>query len=291
MRRNLSLAVGLLLFATAWFLSVHEYGKALPARLSGWGAFQVALSPKWDGAPAQCYAAVLSVASALTNLLVVILVLAWRARSECPIQLRDRRLWHPLGLVAVCVPLLTGCAAVEKYSLTYRVWDNEDWRKYSEPAPSPNLALFEATNHADVLVQYDAFSEKHSRVERQAYYLHWNQARVGAGTKPELVKSSVADGLKAIPVLPSQGALTNQPPDLSAYAVVIKEGRGFALYRPMEPGSAFDLPVYVETSGTPTRVLWTPFAVAGDTVMVGVVAAAVGFFCWLEVQTPTFYFY
>jgi hypothetical protein len=189
----------------------------------------------------------------------------------------------------VVVLLLTGCETVEKYSLTYRVWDNDDWRKFSEPAPNPNLALFEATNHADVLVQYDAFSEKHSTVKRRAYYVRPNQARVGAGTKPELVKPSVADGMKPIPVLPTQGALTNQPPGLPAYAVVTKEGRGFTLYRPRESESTFDLPVYTETSGTPTRIVLTPFAVAGDTVMVGAVAAVVGFLLWAQIRAPTYW--
>ena len=69
----------------------------------------------------------------------------------------------------VMVPLLassllllaTGCQTVENYSLTYRVWDNDSWCKFNEPMPNPNLALFEATNHAYVLVEYDAFSEKH----------------------------------------------------------------------------------------------------------------------------------
>jgi hypothetical protein len=68
-------------------------------------------------------------------------------------------LWHQFGLVAVFVLLLTGCTTVEKYSLTYRLWDNGDLRKWSEPAPNPNLALFEATNAADVLVQYDALKQ------------------------------------------------------------------------------------------------------------------------------------
>jgi hypothetical protein len=198
------------------------------------------------------------------------------------------RLWPQFGLVAVFV-LLTGCKAVEKYSLTYRVWDNDDWRKFSEPAPNPNLALFEAVNHADVLVQYDAFSEKHSTVKRRAYYLHPNQVRVDAGTRPQLVKPSVADGMKPIPVLPTRGALTHQPPELGAYAVVTTEGRGFTLSRPMESESNFDLPVYVETSGTPTRIALTPFAVAGDTVMVGVVAAVVGFLLWAQIGAPTCY--
>ena len=195
-------------------------------------------------------------------------------------------LWHRFDLAAVLVLLLTGCETVEKYSLTYRVWDNDDWRKWSEPAPNPNLALFESTNSTDVLVQYDAFSEKHSTVERHAYYLHPSQARIDTGTKPELVKPSEADGMKPIPVLATQGSLTNQPPKLPAYAVVTREGRGLTLYRSMGSESAFDLPGYVETSGTPIRVVLTPFAVAGDTVMVGAVAAVVGFLLWAQIGAP-----
>jgi hypothetical protein len=68
------------------------------------------------------------------------------------------------------------------------------------------------------------------------------------------------------------------------YGVITQEGRGFTLYRPAESAAAsdFDLPVYAETSGTATRVVLTPFAVAGDTAMVGVVAAFVGFLLWVQ---------
>jgi hypothetical protein len=196
-------------------------------------------------------------------------------------------LWHQFGLVAVFALLLTGCATVEKYSLTYRVWNNDDWRKWSEPAPNPNLALFQSTNYTDVLVQYDAYSEKHSTVERHAYYLHPSQARIDTGTKPQLVNLWAADGMKPIPVLATQGSLTDQPPKLPAYAVVTKEGRRFTIYRSKDSETTFDLPVYVETSGTPTRVVLTPFAVAGDTVMVGAVAAVVGFLLWAQIGAPT----
>jgi len=190
-------------------------------------------------------------------------------------------------VAAVLLLLVTGCETVEKYSLTYRVWDNDDWRKFSEPAPNPNLALFKGTNRADLLVQYDAFSEKHSTVKRRAYYLHPNQARIGAGTKPKWVKSSVADGMKPIAVLPMRSTVTNLPPELPAYGVVAKEGRGFTLYCRMESEATFDLPVYAETSGTPTRIMLTPFAVAGDTIMVGAVAAVVGFLWWVQSGAPT----
>ncbi len=77
------LCSALLLFAIAWFLPVHKYGKTLPETLPGGEALLVALSSDWDpGNLARCYAAALSVASALSNLLVVILAFAWRRRSE-----------------------------------------------------------------------------------------------------------------------------------------------------------------------------------------------------------------
>ncbi len=134
------------------------------------------------------------------------------------------------GLLPVAAGLLllfTGCQTVEKYSLTYRVWDNSDWRKFSEPAPDPKLALFEASNRTDVLVQYDALSEKRSAVKRRTYFLQPNQARIAAGEKPEWAEPSAAEGKKAIAVLPTQSALSNLPPEpLVAYAVTTKEGAG-----------------------------------------------------------------
>jgi hypothetical protein len=196
------------------------------------------------------------------------------------------RRWYPRGCGVIVGLLLTGCETVEKYSLTYRLWDNEDLRKWSEPAPNPNLALFEATNHADVLIQYDAFSEKRAAVMRHSYYLHLNQARIEAGTKPALLKPSAADGLKPIPVLPGPGTLTNQALGLPAYATVTREGRAFTLVHPPEPPTTFDLPVYADTSGTPTRAALTPFAVVGDTVMVCLVSSVVAFFLWLEMGAP-----
>lgn len=192
-----------------------------------------------------------------------------------------------LPFVAAGLLLLgTGCETVEKYSLTYRVWDIGDWRKFSEPAPNPNLALFEATNRADVLVQYDALSEKHSTVKRRAYYLQQNEARISAGKKPKWVNASVAEGMNPIPLLPTPADNSNLTPGLPAYAVVTKEERAFTLYRPKESEATSELPVYAETSGTPTRIVLAPFAVVGDIVMVGLVATVVGFFVWLEIGAP-----
>lgn len=66
------------------------------------------------------------------------------------------------GLVGATVGLMflaTGCETVEHYSLTYKLWNNDDFRKHSEPAPNPNLMLFDTEDRGDVLVQYDALGE------------------------------------------------------------------------------------------------------------------------------------
>ena len=188
----------------------------------------------------------------------------------------------PVGLLV----LLTGCETVEKCSLTYRLWDNGDLTKYSEPAPNPNLALFETTNLASVLVQYDALGEKHTAVTRCSYYLWPNQARVAEGKKPRWVKPAVTEGMKPIPVMSNPDAVTNLPPERTSYAVTTQEGRRFSLYQTNELKESFDLPVYPETYGTSTRLALTPFAVAGDTVMACGVGAVLGLFLWFDMGAP-----
>ncbi len=182
----------------------------------------------------------------------------------------------------------TGCQTFEKYSLTYQLWSNGELRSFSEPAPNPNLALFEATNHSNLLVQYDALSEKSSTVKRRAYLLQPNEARTAPARKPKWVKPSVADGMRPVPVLPAPGVITNQSLVLPAYAVLTKEGRGFTLHRPRESEATFDLPVFVESSGIPTRMMLTPFVVVGDTLMVGAVVAGAGFLMWVHSGAPIY---
>lgn len=166
------------------------------------------------------------------------------------------------------------------------MWDNSDLRKFSEPAPEPNFALFETTSHTDVLVQYDAVSKQPSTIKRASYFLQPNQARITAGKKPKWVNPAVADGMQSIPVLPVAAAATDTPPEHTTYALTTHEGRGFSLYGPGASKEEFALPVYAETSGTFTRLVLTPFAVVGDTVLAGGVTAVVGVFVWLEMGAP-----
>jgi len=180
----------------------------------------------------------------------------------------------------------TGCETMEDYSLTYRVWDNSRWQQWSQPASNPNLALFAPSNHADLLVRYDALSERDSIVKPQAYFLWSNQARIAAREKPRLVNPPAASGLLPIPLLPALPTATNHPIDETAFAVTTNEGREFMLYQSGKDWGSFQLPEYPESSRIPARILLTPFALAGDTVMVGVVGASVACYWWLASGAP-----
>lgn len=197
-----------------------------------------------------------------------------------------RGLAFPLMALTCLMFLLTGCETARKYSFTYRLWDSEDLRKWSEPAPNPNLALFATPDGSDVLVRYDAFSEKHSAIECRAYYLHSNTARVAAGQRPVFVTPVQAESLRRIPVLNFEAA-TNASGRPTDYAILAQEGRAFKLYGPVGRGDRFELPVYPESAGTGVRLLETPLAVIGDVVMVGVVSAVAATIMWAQSGAPT----
>jgi hypothetical protein len=188
-----------------------------------------------------------------------------------------------LGLV----PLLAGCETVQKYSLTYRLWEDGELTSFSEPAPEPHLALFEATNRADVVVEYDALSEKHDAVRRRAYYLGANQERILAGKRPKWTKTPPPQEMTAIPVRAAPFIGTDARPDRGPWAVMTRDNKSFDFYTHAGAADSFDLPVFRESSNLPTRVVLTPFAVAGDAVMVGGVAAVLGFLMWVQGGAPT----
>ena len=185
------------------------------------------------------------------------------------------RIWREAGQAVLVLVMLSGCETVQEYSLSYKLWNNEDFRKWSEPAPDPHLALFETPAHTNLLVAYDAFSEKHSVVKRQAYYLQPNQARIKAGKAPKLVSPATAAGMSSIPVLGAKAIVTIPLTQLTNYAILAESGREFSLHPQAEPVDGFPLPVYPESTGTMICVALTPVAVVGDTAMVGLVAGFV----------------
>jgi hypothetical protein len=179
--------------------------------------------------------------------------------------------WRESGLALGLCLLVSGCETVQDHSLSYKLWDNSDLSKWSEPSSNPRLALFESPDHTRLLVVYDAVSEKHSVVKRQAYYLELNQARISAGKAPRFTDPAASEGMTPIPVFEAATFATNPPTQLTNYAILSESGREFTLHPQAERLGAFQLPAYPESSGTMVRVALTPLAAVGDTAMVGVV--------------------
>jgi hypothetical protein len=196
----------------------------------------------------------------------------------------NSKLIPSLGLLGLL--LLTGCATAEKYSLTHKLWEDGEFRKFSEPAGHPNLALFDTPDAHDVLVQYDAWSDRHSKIIRRAYYLDANTNRIAKGEQPQFVALSMAEGLAPIPVLAPATMATNPPPPETIFAIT-NDLRSFTLHRPAMADQTFDLPVYGESAGTAKRLALTPLAVAGDAGMVAGATAVIGFLMWAYAGGPT----
>jgi hypothetical protein len=178
------------------------------------------------------------------------------------------------GTVIMAVSL-TGCEAVHEYSLTYRLWTNGEMSNYAEPASDPRLAVFAHQGGQDVLVQYDETSEKNDQVRRRAYFLDPNTEAIAQHKRPRFVDPQAAATMMPVPRSQTQLWPTNVSPGQTSPAVCSEYGREFSLLRDGQVDGPYALPTYCESNGTLVRATLTPFAVAGDSVMVGMVAALV----------------
>jgi len=157
-----------------------------------------------------------------------------------------------------------GCESAREASFTCKLWD-KDVRSYCQPVANPELALYEAKPAREVLVEYNALSDRDDQIKRRAYFLEANQKRIAAGKAPQFVDPGLSRNLTAIP----QQVSTN------TYAIPGTNGWTFTLYRPGREPEVCNLPTYRDDHNTAGRVALTPLAVAGDATILGVVAAVI----------------
>jgi hypothetical protein len=178
---------------------------------------------------------------------------------------------------ALAVSLLSGLTGCES-SMTYKLWTNGEFRRYYEPAPNPRLQLFHDVNQGDVLAAYDEAHETRSAIRRRAYYVNHNRLRLEAGQKPHFVSADRAVGLKPVTFIEESTTLS-LPGSETIQAVLATNGQRFTLSGDFG-GHTYQLPVYQDQSGLVGRIVLTPFAVAGDVVVVGAVVAVVAALAW-----------
>jgi hypothetical protein len=174
-----------------------------------------------------------------------------------------RLLW-----LAVTPLLLSGCA-------TSHLWRE---RAFVEPASPPNLELSLDHQRKDVLVQYDAVSDRTYKTRRRAYYLYENRSRIEARRKPEFVSSPAAGKLQTLLMLTLE-QLPNADTNSEMYAVTALGSTGFALYSKDHEIGAYNLPVYPDGIHRARQVVLTPFAVVADVTLV---SAMVGLVLWAD---------
>ncbi len=199
------------------------------------------------------------------------------------ISVASKRLLFPLA--ALCwLPLWSGCQSTWDESLTARLWHNPSFRSVNEPAPNPNVRLFQPEGGADLLVQYDEVREKDGAARGRAFYLARNLKRLQAGRKPRFVDTNAVAGLKPVPVLVRRQA---EPVAKGGWHVVVSDDwQTFTLQTDGVAVDTFRLPAYETTGGKVQRTLLTPFAVTGDVVCVGLYVGTVAAVIWLQSGAP-----
>jgi hypothetical protein len=188
---------------------------------------------------------------------------------------RRVRCWLACGIPA----WLAGCATGPDWSLTHQLWNNESLQNFNEPAYDPRLQLFADERHSDVLVVYDEVRERDGAIRRRAFFVNRNLERLRAGEKPHFVRAGVAAKLRPIPILKdgsgeqtSASGLCVRLSSTSREATLFLDGRAV---------QTVELPTYGAT-GSVKKVLLTPLAVTGDTLLVATVVGLIAAHAWVE---------
>src|ERR1051326_9124928 len=125
------------------------------------------------------------------------MILPLFASVFCKLQPPFRRV-----LILACLIFLNGCA-------TSYLWRGSDIAGYNEPMPTNHLALFNAPEKHDMLVQYDECPAPSGKLQRRAYFVFENARRTESAKRPSFVNLTNANGLAQIPVWRTPDATNN----------------------------------------------------------------------------------
>src|ERR1035441_2057664 len=169
-----------------------------------------------------------------------------------------------------------GCDTIQEHSATCALWRGSRDNSHCRPQADPDLKLFDSEHLPDVLVEYNAVSDRRKGVQRRAYCIKASSKRIAAGKPPRFVDPRRAAGLAPIVVLKSP-AQTNS---LSFTNVIfaVRQGNTFILFRPESAPEYCLLPSYPDGK---TFASWQcaalmPVALTADAVVVVVAVTVVG---------------
>jgi hypothetical protein len=149
--------------------------------------------------------------------------------------------------------------------VTHKLWTESALDEWNEPAPNPNLRLFNDPRRHDFLVMYDEYSERHTRTRTRAFFLNLNQDLRFQHLRPHYVRLDNAFGLQPLPVF-HQVPLS---PPAGFCVVTTTNAPAYALFSNGREIGSYELPVYNDGVGQAERMALTPVAVTIDATIVG----------------------
>jgi hypothetical protein len=163
---------------------------------------------------------------------------------------------------------------------TYAIWTNGDLDAYKEPAPTPNVRLYESQKKNDILVVYNEYSERNDSTHTRAYWLNKNENRVRDNHIPAFARKNSVDHLPLVPVFYSLPEIPESNRNL--YAVCNTNFDTLVLYSGNREINSFNLPVYKDRQGTVEKIALTPVAVTTDATVVSAEAALFIAYAWAQ---------
>ena len=189
-------------------------------------------------------------------------------------------------MVGCLIPYLTGCSDMADYTLTGHLWDETGGANHSEPAPHPNMRMYETANQKDFLVLYDEVHVNDVVIKRRAYLLMANEKRIEAGHSPHFLSAPDTASLQPVTILTNSTAETNVVPAAGLVAVLQPDQRHFSLVSNGSEIGFYYLPAYVNKGDRAWRIAATPFTAAADVVIyAGIVALVAGLAYLVATQT------
>ena len=159
-----------------------------------------------------------------------------------------------------CVPWLNGC-------MTHALWTGELVELSHEPSFPNHLALFETSEHGEVLVQYDELSPWRTSEQRRTYFLRENLNRLKARKAPRFVEPEATNSSAPIPVIVDSERATDPDQAPPIYAITSIGENKFTIFRTNGVSEGpYQLPAYHSISGDLKVVLLTPITITVDAI-------------------------
>ena len=153
------------------------------------------------------------------------------------------------------------------------LWSDEDVAGFRQPAPDPNLRLFQSTKENDLLVVYREQSESSERIHTRAYWLNKNRIRITRAQPPIFTSKHASRNLTAIPVFNSLPP--NAETNTTLCVVYGPSQQSFALFSTNQEVGAYTLPAYDKGRPVAEKIALTPLAMTADAAIVGAVVGLV----------------